>query len=275
MKNCFTGLFLALLVSAAATGCSSSPSKPTDGGTAGTGGGSPGVPLTPGATGFVAPDPVIMIQGSWYAYGDGLGPDGMSASSKCVMAGHTAAQCSQITKPTFGSFPQDVPGSMCTEGTVAQIIDIPGMAGMPDYSNIFGGGIGLDLNNPGGDASVKGPYNAIAHGVIGISFDIDTLSGIPLDGLRVEFPTMNTQDYGAAFWGGDLMKSPVKTGHNEIKWADVKGPFYYQVNGVAATPPPFDPTTIISLQFHAIPGTGGASMYHFCISNVMALTQQP
>ena len=122
--------------------------------------------------------------------------------------------------PSFGSFPNTA-GKMCTSGTVAKIIPIVGST-MLDYNQIWGAGIGLDLNNGGGDAgAVKGTYNATAAGVLGIAFDIDT---VPLATLRVEFP--NATATNAAFWGGDNQASPVKAGHNEIKWADVKGPFY-------------------------------------------------
>jgi len=40
-------------------------------------------------------------------------------------------------------------------GTVAKVIAIPSMPTAMDYSNIFGAGIGLDLNNVGGANSAK------------------------------------------------------------------------------------------------------------------------
>ena len=56
-----------------------------------------------------------------------------------------------------------------------------------DYSNIFGAGIGFDLNNPGLNtgASMKLPFDAATRMVIGVSFDLDE---VPATGLRVEFP---------------------------------------------------------------------------------------
>ena len=63
------------------------------------------------------------------------------------------------------------------------------------------------------------------------------------------------------------MLSPVKMGHNEILWTKVTGPFYDTVA------PPFDPTTILSIQFHVPTSTGAAAAYMFCISNLSAIIQ--
>jgi hypothetical protein len=223
-----------------------------------------GVPLTPGPTGFVdmAVTAPTGIQGAWYAYGDGIGPDGQPATGDCVKLGmHAPTECSQIASPSFGSF-DNVAGSMCTHGTAAKVVNLVNGT-MPDYNNMWGAGIGLDLNNGGGDAAVKAPYNATMHGVTGIAFDIDV---IPLAGIRVEFPTPTTTAT-AAFWGGlSKMKSPILVGHNEFRWAAVNGPFYLP------SPPNFDPTNILSMQFHVPTATDASSDYNFCISNVQALT---
>src|SRR6185295_16878031 len=109
-------------------------------------------------------------------------------------------------KPSFGSFPV-TNGKLCTSGTAAQVLAIAGGT-MPDYTNMWGAGVGLDLNNAGGDAGVKMPYNATMNGVTGICFNIDM---VPAGTLRVEFPTPSTTT-GAAFWvraAGD-QASPVK-----------------------------------------------------------------
>jgi hypothetical protein len=136
----------------------------------------------------------------------------------------------------------------------------------PDYSNIFGAGIGLDLNNPGG-ANGKGVFNAMTKGVTGISFDIDAP---PLSGLRVEFPTTKTDGStaGAEYWGATpgYANSPVVAGTNTIHFMpDVKGP------GPAAMATTFDPSVLESIQFH-IPTTAAAgASYTFCISNLKLL----
>jgi hypothetical protein len=237
------------------------------GGTGGTGSTSKLQPLLPDTTGYVGVGAtgMTMIQGAWYAYGDGIGADGTTATGDCELKGmHAVSDCSNIVTPSFGSFPNPTPGKMCTMGTAAKVLNMTTMA-MPDYTWMWGAGIGLDLNNAGGDAgAMKLPYNAPANGVIGIAFDIDT---VPLGTLRVELPTKTQDGTSASFWGGDQQSSPVKVGHNEFKWTDVKGPFYDMLA------PPFDPTTILSVQFHIPTSTTASSTYNFCVSNLSAILQ--
>jgi hypothetical protein len=158
-------------------------------------------------------------------------------------------------------------GSMCTTGTAAKVLDIPGMTGMPDYSNMWGAGIGVDLNASGGDNSVKMPYNATMNGVTGISFKIDTP---PLGGFRVEFPIPATEggSAGSDYWGADSSypSSPVAAGVNVIHWADVKSPA-----AATASPIAFDPMAILSIQFHVPSSTSSATPYMFCISELTFL----
>jgi hypothetical protein len=266
MKQLANCLSLVLLGSVAiAAGCSSSMNTPSDGGGTGGSGNNPKLQaLLPDPTGYVdvGASGMTMIKGAWYAYGDGIGSDGTNATGDCELKGmHAVSDCSAITTPSFGTFPNTA-GRMCTMGTAAKIINLT-TAAMPDYNNIWGAGIGLDLNNGGGDAgAMKLPYNATMNGVVGMAFDIDA---VPLAGLRVEFPTKTATN--AAFWGGDQMLSPVKAGHNEILWSKVTGPFYDTVA------PPFDPTTILSIQFHVPTSTTASATYNFCISNLSAILQ--
>ncbi len=146
---------------------------------------------------------------------------------------------------------------MCTSGIAARVVPGPSSGTTPDYDNIRGAGIALDFNDPG-----MVPYNALANGVRGIAFDIDA---VPLDGLRVEFPTAATA-IDPAFWGGDLdMISPVLPGHNELRWPSVTGPFYL------AAPPAFDPTSVLGIRFHVQSNAVAALSYTFCVSNLLAL----
>jgi hypothetical protein len=266
MKQLATCLSLVILGSAAiAAGCSSStPETSKDGGGTGGGGGNPGTlqALTPDGTGFVdvGMTGTTGIHGAWYAYGDGIGSDGTAGSSDCELkGGHMMSECSNITTPLFGSF-MNTGGKMCTSGTVAKVIAMGTTTA--DYTNIWGAGIGLDLNNGGtadGGAG-KQPFNTTMNGVVGIYFEIDS---VPLATMRVEFP--NKTNVNAPFWGGDQMSSPVKMGPNTIMWKDVKGPFY------DPAPTPFDPTTLLSVQFH-IPTTATSSApYSFCVSNMSAI----
>ena len=175
LLNVFSLLLVGSL--AVVTGCSSTGDSPKDGGGASTGaGGASGIPLTPDSTGWVdrTVTGTAMIQGAWYAYGDGIGPDGTAAMGDCVKLGmHQPAECSSIMTPSFGAFPNTA-GKLCTKGVAAKVISLVGGT-MPDYNNIWGAGIGLDLNNSGGDAGVKMPYNATMNGVTAVIF---ALSGV-------------------------------------------------------------------------------------------------
>jgi hypothetical protein len=256
MKQLANCLSLVLLGSAAiAAGCSSSST--------GTGGSSGMlVALTPDGTGYVDVAATVPtgIKGAWYAYGDGIGADGTTATGDCEMKGmHQPGECSNIMSPPFGIF-ANTAGKMCTMGTVAKIINIVGGTTL-DYNNVWGAGIGLDLNNGGGDAgAMKLPYDATAAHVIGVAFDIDV---VPAANMRVEFPTKTATN--AAFWDGLKMISPVQVGHNEVLWTKVTGPFYDNA------PPPFDPTSIYSIQFHVLTSGTSAGTYNFCISNLSAI----
>jgi hypothetical protein len=223
-----------------------------------------GVPITPGSTGLVlGSSNVLGVQGPWYAYADGMGGDGSTATGICeARGGHVAAACSQVATPAVGSFP-NVGGKMCTSGTAAMII--AGAGGLPDYANITGAGIGLDLNNSGGAVPVRGVFNATTKGVTGVAFDLQIVA---LPGLRVEFPTPATDvsSTGAAYWGANAAfpSSPAVAGSNVIRWADVRIP--------AAAAPAFDPTMIESILFHVPTTIAAPGPYSFCISNLKLLT---
>jgi hypothetical protein len=184
---------------------------------------------------------------------------------------HMASECSSVTTPTFGSFP-NTDSKMCTTGHVAKVINLTGMTTCPatstacDYSNMFGAGIGLDVNNAGLDGGTgKMTLNLTAAGIIGIAFDIDA---VPLTGLRVEFPTDTTADTAAIYKPQKAKNytSPLVTGHNEILFTDVIQPDYIK------PPAALDPTKLVSIQFHVPTTTTAAADYMFCISNLSAIT---
>ncbi len=231
------------------------------GAVAGAGGHHDVQPLLPDMTGWIdiGATGSTEIHGAWFAYSDGVGSDGTAATGDCEWLGsHPVHECSQIVSPAFGSFP-NLAGKMCTQGVAAQIANIVGES-IPDYDNIWGGGIGLGLNATGADNFA--PYNAVSHQVLGLSFDIDA---VPPAGLRVELANPGTAK-SAAFWGGDAnMLSPVHVGHNELRWADVTGPFYLPAR------PVFDPTQIAGLRFHVPSNATAATNYTFCIANLAAI----
>lgn len=223
------------------------------------------------ATGFVSL-PTLGIRGAWYGYGDGQGSDGTVASSDCVKLGmHSPADCSAISTPPFGYFPQITPGKMCTSGTAAEVVNgrvgcTPPVTTCWDFRYLYGAGIGLDLNNAGSDASTsKQPFNATMDSIVGISFDLDAP---PLSGLRVEFPTLGTEDLAAIWKPGTSNLSPLVAGHNVLLFADVASPTFVK------PAVPFDPTKLLSVQFHVPARNSAPAAYSFCISN-LAVVMRP
>ncbi|HET9957874.1 MAG TPA: hypothetical protein VFQ61_25425, partial [Polyangiaceae bacterium] len=148
-------------------------------------------------------------------------------------------------------------GKMCTEGTTAKVLKTS--AGADDYSNMWGAGIGMDFNHPP-DPATKMPFDAVAAGIKGVSFDLD----MPVvSSLRVEFPIPETEMHadGSAYWGATKSwpASPVSVGTNTITWDKVQQP-----NGTI----PFNPAKLLGIQFHVPTNTSAATPYSFCISNL-------
>jgi hypothetical protein len=270
-------LVVSLGFGGALSGCAEPSAPPEGGGIAGSGGGAgtpSGITLVPDRSGWVDPmaeGNTIGVQGAWYPYGDRYGV------AKCINVGmHLPAECSSISMPDplLAGFPNE-DGIMCTAGETAVVLPcgagVPGcIAGSPDYSNIWGAGIGLDLNAEGGDAGAKHPWNATEHGVTGIAFDLDE---VPAPGLRVEFPivlpdTSTTEDHvdGSPYWGAtsSFPPSPVKVGRNELRFSGVSGPRSSYT---------FDATKILAIQFHVPAITVGSTRgaYRFCIENLTFL----
>lgn len=254
--------------------CSSKSASTSDGsGTGGTGDGSGssfvGIALTPSATGVV--DNVASgVIGAWYAYGDSVGPGANAAGtdfpdSDCAKAGFTADQCSTIAAPTPGQpFVPDPVKGMCTNGTAAQVID---SNGNPDYSAIYGAGIALDFNNPGGDAGApKGYFDMTPYVGIGFDFAGDV---IPSKAMRVNFPFNGESAGHTPYWEGATMThSPLTNGaHFEIRWADV-APQTYLEPGIL----PLDETQVASIQFQVFTTNTATTPFSYCVNNLTLLT---
>jgi hypothetical protein len=285
---------------ALASACGGSADDDDDdstGGTGGTGGTGATGALIPGPDGwFAGEDNDIGVQGSWYPYGDQYG-DGVG-DSKCTKFGnHMASECAQITSPPpppAMGFP-NVGGAMHTEGTVemilpcvegSQAIMIP-TSGCPtyDYSNMWGAGIGFDLNaDKGEDGGAKHMWNPAEHGVVAVEFTIDA---VPLTGLRVEFPmllqdadaaadfpslppgsTTDSHSAGAPYWGaqknGDVKypNSPIMAGVNRVNFnaTDIQSP---KLSAYV-----YDPARMLGIQFHVPTNAAAAGSYSFTISNI-------
>ncbi len=218
-----------------------------------------GLVLMPDPTGWIAPGSnALGLQGGWYGFSDGIGPDGTTATGGCEMAGHPANACSLLTSPsqTDSGFP-NTGGKMCAAGIAARVVNNL-TTGLPDYGAIYGASIGFDFNTPGMSAA-KGTFNALANSITGIQFDIDV---VPSNGLRIEFVTPGTDlgFGGPAYWAATSAypPSPVFVGTNRIYWADVIAPY-----GLG-----LDPTQLVSMDFSIPTTTLSSDSFHFCISNV-------
>ena len=284
-----TSLASALLLVGGGVGCSSS--SPSTTGTGGTDGGSSSlctgcIPLSSTSTGFVQDvTGGSNVIGPWYAYGDGVGAGANTtttdnANSDCVKkGGFSPSACSQIGAPTPGQPfpPTDLATSeMCTWGTAALVMN---KAGAPDYSDLWGAGISLDLNNPGGDAGVKGDIDLSAYK--GVSFDFSAytgsdsnMAGVPAGAMRVNFPFTGEHATDSPYWmGATKASSPLtppagKSLHVDVLWSDVGGPYYLTQQSPAVTPPAFDPTKIQSIQFQVFTNATATTPYAFCVSNL-------
>lgn len=248
-QNYFLTLFVGAVMALTA-GCSESTDAPQNtGGSGGSGGGGGGggsgnsVLLTPTEdTGWVdKASNSLGVQGPWYAYADSLG------DKKCLTAGHAATECAIVESPPADSFP-NMGGQMCTKGSTEAVIAM-------DYSNMWGAGIALDFNNPGGGAP-KAAFDA--SGLSGIEFD---LIRKPLAGLRVEFPQTDTEGSEAGNDYADATSSyPVSMlteGHNVVPFSRVKGPKGHV----------FNPVNLLGVQFH-VPSGSSQQPFDYCIANL-------
>jgi hypothetical protein len=308
MKSTHLLLSTAVILATAATACGGGDDSSDDGGTGGsaTGGttGTGGSVTNPNGTVLQPSDMGWMdradtwndlgIQGAWYPYGDQYG------EAKCTGVGmHPASDCSVITvpDPTMDGFP-NTGGVMCTTGEVAVILEcMPGVTTSgcdmgKDYSNMWGAGIGFDLNSEGGSRtapkSVWDPMMVAppAGPIIGFEFEIDN---VPLQGLRVEVPIKlaadeiaratppmpagkdTTDDHpdGAPYWNAtsSYNNSPVMPGVvNRVLWTDIKPP-----RPASYT---FETSKVLGIQFH-VPAVATApkGAYSFCVKNFTFIRQ--
>jgi hypothetical protein len=267
-------LFLVGVAALCAGACSSSKGPAAEGGAGGVNG-FVGKALMPTATGFVDDRTGTGVVGAWYAYGDGAGPGANTTSvdfadSDCSKGGFTMDQCSQIAMPTPGQpFPPDATGAMCTNGTAAKVLMMVGGT-TADYSHLWGAGIGLDLNNLGGDSGVaKGTFDLTPY--TGIGFDF-TGTVIPAGKMRVNFPFTGEHGTDSPYWQGATMtSSPLTDGaHVTVNWGDVGGPMYLAGQGIPA--PAFDKTKVSAIQFQVFTNVTATVPYSFCVNNLTLLT---
>jgi hypothetical protein len=231
--------------------------------------------LIPTDTGFVM-DGTSGVVGAWYAYGDGVGPNANATTtdqmhSDCIAkGGFQPSDCTQIATPTPGQafVPDAMTGGMCTSGVAAKVL--AGPSGSFDYADLWGGGIALDLNNPGGDAGVKSTFDLSRY--TGISFGFSGAQ-IPVGKVRVNFPFLGEHGQDSPYYKGATIDNSMLTNNAivTIRWADVGGPAYLLSQMPAVTPPPFDPTQVFSIQWQVFTNTSTATPYQFCVTNLALL----
>jgi hypothetical protein len=238
------------------------------------------VAITPDSGGYVGPSSNSLgIQGAWYGYGDDWGTNGAPPGDCEVKGMHMTSQCSSITFPlpamvsdaggdagAVAAFPQTTPGTMCLSGTAAKVIG-------SDYSNMFGIGIGIDLNN---QAGVKMPYNASMNNVVGFSFHI---SGIPsAAAVRVEIPIPATDASGDA-WSITAAADGDYTFDLNTMASDAHSLKPSFTPPAGTTQPAFDATMIKSIQFHIPTNVTSAitipDSARLCVSNLQAIVKAP
>jgi hypothetical protein len=298
----------------------------------------PGIEVLPDASGQVelGKNP-LGIQGWWFAYGDRYD------TQSCVRIGMHGDMCSQVYFPpplaepvtcdgsdiTYQTFPLDFPnqkGVMCSEGQIGEVMNCDPNVVLNcnegvDYSNMWGAGIGLDfdldVSSGTRDPSKRQSWDARAHGIAGVAFDLQLIDDGDLGNpyMRVEFPIVlpdglpltpgkgavglnpcaepvqpgagavypdkptpsEEHPQGSPFWGApatfaEKTASPVRVGHNEVRFSDVHA-------APSQDEYEFDATKLLGIQFHVPsykadnPALGGHFGYGFCISNLTFLRQ--
>jgi hypothetical protein len=210
------------------------------------------------------------ISGAWYAFGDGWGSNGRPPGN-CEMVGkHDAGQCSVITSPKpsvdagaeagVSGFPWTAPQEFCLEGYAAQVIGSP-----DDYSNIFGIGFGVNLNNPSGTPM---PFNATKAKVVGFQFVITGTANV--GGIRFSVP-MTTDVPADEPYNTEVMTDSTTAHPTVVLFTDLGTKAYTPPAGN----PTFDATILQAVEWQVISNTTATNPPHgaadVCISHLAAL----
>jgi hypothetical protein len=220
-----------------------------------------GVPITPDASGRVeAASNPLGVEGQWHVLGDSYAADG-KPPGVCQAAGHTEDECSLASLPdrAVAGFP-NVGGKLCTTGSTALVLTVDGQ---PDYANMWGIGIALSLADAG-NGRPAGTYDADAHGVVGVSFEIDNVP----PGLRVMFPTpADPLNVGPAYWSAAEFypDSPVQVGTNVVSFRDVRSP--------DPTAPALDTSQLLQIGFLVSSSPVARTDFSYCISHLQLLVE--
>jgi hypothetical protein len=252
------------------------------------------LPIVASATGYVAMGDVEGVLGAWYAYGDCWGSNGRPPGVCETVGDHPVSACSTITYPPESiadagpeasgpGFPPTPAGSQefCLKGSVAVVPMFANDSGTGyDYSNVFGIGLGINLNTKGTDIM---PYNANTaagtHAVVGFSFSITGAAAVTAEGasIRVAVPVVG-QPTSDEYFNNGATAVATDTSYTFL-WTDLTigvtpGGYTMPATQTLTT---FDPTKIQAIQFAVVNSTsimdGSAPLptNGVCISNLTLL----
>jgi hypothetical protein len=151
----------------------------------------------------------------------------------------------------------------CVSGTVAQVTNADGGACDPAgsdcaWSALWGGGIGLNLNETGGDASVMSPVDLTSQGVTGFSFRVSGDAGGATLRFKVKDAANNSQDFCAS----------ISDGVNTIMLSDLK----HECWGATGTLS-LDPSQAVQLQWQLVTSASASyTVSNFCIEELAVVT---
>jgi hypothetical protein len=276
------------------------------GGSGGSGGGGVDsgfldLPIIASNTGYVASGNVEGVLGAWYAYGDGWGSNGRPPGV-CEDAGHPMSACSVITYPlpsvadagpdaTGPGFPP-VGGdagaqTFCIQGSAAVVANIVGGT-TPDYSNIFGIGMGINLNTMGTMIAAYNANTATTKPIVGFQFSITGAAAVTAEGasIRIAVPMVGQPTSDEYFNNGST--AVATDGQYQFLWLAsttstipalsigmMPGGYMAPTTQSVST---FDPTKIQAIQFDivsstSIDGQAPTPAGGVCISNLTLLAQ--
>jgi hypothetical protein len=154
----------------------------------------------------------------------------------------------------------------CISGTVAQVLPAPDLGDIEGYSTYWGGGIGLNLNESGGDDSVKKPWNATKAAVTGIEFIVSGTAGgadVRLKATVQDDPS--TEDVNEELENNYCVsvKDELSAGVVQVDLANITQDCWN------AGGDPVDPTRLMALQWQIVSSTSTPyTVKNFCIEAV-------
>jgi hypothetical protein len=238
------------------------------------------IPIVATTTGYVSPadNSTLGMVGAWYAFGDNWGTNGQPPGNCETVGKFPTTACSVITSPapsvappdagpeaSVSGFPSTATNEFCLSGYAAKVID--NEAGMPDYSDIFGIGFGVNFKDPNGMVM---PYNAMTNNIVGFSFNITGTAAV--GGVRVSVPMVTDTPADEPYNTAIMTDGPTTILFSQLVVTTYTAP---------AGNPTFDPTMIQNIQWQIIsnttatnpPGEPDAGPATVCISNLAAVIQ--